>query len=194
MTRVTKHRNQHGAVLFMALIFLVLLTVMAITTFTVGKSTSQVVNNMNTRRTGLQSASQASENGMSSYRIVNNPTAPLYDPVAGTYGGSVTTDVRGDGTFKIKNTIDQQTCEMATPKDPLSLDMNDPVDEGCANSVATQKCFNVTFQYRIKSVEQYGTGDAPNPTTNSVTQGLYVTAQPGAAQNICHGSGGILYF
>jgi len=194
MIRVTAYRTQAGAVLFMALIFLVLLTVMAVTTFTIGKGTSQAVNNMNMRRTAMQAASQASENAMSTYRIVNDPTKPLFDPPTGTYNATLISDVNGDGKLKIKNSIDQQTCQMATPKDPLSLDMNDPVDEGCANSVATQKCFNVTFQYRIKSVEQYGTGDAQNPATNSVTQGLYVTAQPGAAQNICQGPGGTLYF
>jgi len=194
MNRIPTSPRQTGAVLFMAMIFLVLLTVMAVTTFTVGKGTSQMIDNMSNRRTALQSATQAGENAMSSYRIVNDPNNPLYDAATATYGNSVVSDIRGDGTFNVKNTLTDHACEMATPKDPLSLDMNDPVDEGCANSVATQKCFNVTFQYRIKSVEQYAGSDAPNAAVNSVTQGLYVTAQPGAAQNICQGPGGTLYF
>jgi Tfp pilus assembly protein PilX len=199
MTRIHSRGRQNGAVLFMALIFLVLITVMAVTTFTLSKGTSQVINNISLRRATLQAANQANENAMSTFRIVDTPTAPLYTaPVAagtGTYGGTLEIDTNGDGKLKIQASMGTQSCFMAQTKPSLGLDMNDPVDEGCANSISTgQQCYNVTFQYQISANEEFNSTTGTNLAKNSISQGVNVTAQPDGARNVCHGAGGLLYF
>ena len=196
MRHISSRGRQSGAVLFMAMIFLVLITVMAVTTFTLSKGTSQVVNNLSVRRATLQAAAQANENAMSTFRIVDSPTAPLYDASTNTYGGTLVIDTSGEGKLKIQTSMGTQSCFMAQTKPSLGLDMNDPVDEGCANSISTgQQCYNVTFQYQVNATEQFNSATtATNLATNSVSQGVNVTAQPDGARNVCHGAGGLLYF
>ena len=195
MTRLNTGNTQSGAVLFIALVFLVLITVMAVTTFTISKSTSQVVSNMDLRRATLQAAVLGNEQALSTTRIIKFPGSPVTDPATGRLGSTITVDVKGDGTQKILDTVSTSTCFMAYPKEYKSLDLTDPVEEQCAYSESTgQKCYKVTFQYQVTSQEEFGSAVSSTGAQNVVGQGLYVTADPGGARNVCRDASGLLLF
>jgi archaellum component FlaG (FlaF/FlaG flagellin family) len=190
IARINDRSAQSGAVLFIALVFLVLITLMAVTTFTISKSTSQVVDNMDLRRATLQAAAQTNEQVLSSTRVIKTPTAPLPG------GLTAVVDVKGDGKENILTTVAQPiNCFMAYPKEYKSLDLTDPVEEQCAYSISTgQKCYKVTFQYTVTAQEELAGAVLSTGAQNSVSQGVYVTADPGGARNVCHGPGGTLLF
>ena len=122
MTRIDFRKTQTGAVLFMAMIFLVLITVMAVTMFTVSRNTAQVVNNINLRKLSLQAANQTSDVAMSTYKIVSSPAAVLPN---GT--DIMDVDVNGDGKTVINTEVKPPSCNKGQPKENLNLDLNDPV-------------------------------------------------------------------
>ena len=66
---------------------------MAVTTFTISKSTSQVVSNMDLRRATLQAAALGNEQAMSSTRIIKFPGSPVTDPATNRLGNTITVDV-----------------------------------------------------------------------------------------------------
>jgi len=195
MTRFGSRNTQSGVVLFIALVFLVLITVMALTTFTIGKGTSQIVSNMDLRRATLRAADHTNEQTLSTKRIISNPSAPVLDPGTGQYGKTIIVDVNGDGKEKIKTTVGAPTCFMAIPLSSKGIDMTDPLQEQCAYSESTgQKCYKVTFQYPVTAQEEFNGTVLATGAQNAVGQGLYVTADPGGARNVCRGPGGTLLF
>jgi hypothetical protein len=189
IARFDNRNAQSGAVLFIALVFLVLMTLMAVTTFTISKSTTQVVDNMDLRRATLQAASLTNEQVLSSTRVIKNPGSPLPG------GTTAVVDVKGDGKEQMLTTVNTPSCFMAYPKEYKFLDLTDPVEEQCAYSLSTgQKCYKVTFQYKVTAQEELGGTVLGTGAQNEVDQGVYVTADPGGARNVCHPVGGGLYF
>lgn len=74
------HRRQQGMTLVMALIMLVLLTVLALTSFSLGNSNLQVVSNMQQREQAIAAANQVIEETISSPRFFSTPEAALTNP------------------------------------------------------------------------------------------------------------------
>lgn len=177
--------RQSGVVLFIALIFLVLLTVMALTTFTVSKGSQQIVGNMTSRNQTFQVATQISETAISTTRLVDQPTLVLLDPGTGVYGRTATIDINGDTKTVINAVVQLPTCNSANQVAGLNLIL--PKDLGCATNPPFY-CYDVVFQFKTT---------ADDPVTNAhseVTQGAAVRAQPASAHNICQGPGGLQYF
>jgi Tfp pilus assembly protein PilX len=102
--------HQSGVVLFIALIFLVLLTVMALTTFTISKGGQQIIGNMASRNQTFQAALQTSEAAISTDRLINTPSQALFDPATGTYSATADIDVNGDGKTIINTAVAKPTC------------------------------------------------------------------------------------
>jgi len=189
MTRMPS--NQSGVVLFIALIFLVLLTIMAVTTFTISKGTLQITGNMAARSLVLQTATQVSDAAMSSNKLVDTPLAVLSD--GSTRTNNVAVDINSNDTassFVAFNTTGQTiiqaqvqnvNCSSAGPTDPNKLNLALARDLACANSAAIhQNCYDVTFSFDTTAT------DAVTNAVGKVTQGAAVRAQPGPARNICH--------
>src|SRR6185369_4776317 len=97
--------GQRGTVLFIALIFLILLTVMALTTFNLSKGTQQIVGNMAVRSQAFQVALQTSEAAISTNRLVHHPT-----DLFGSGANTVAVDVNGDHRTVINATVDPPQC------------------------------------------------------------------------------------
>jgi len=188
MSRTMNSRFETGAVLFMTLIFLVLLAVMAITTFTVSKGTQQVVANMTARNLTFAIANQANENAISSANVNAEPTTPLLDP-NGAYVGSLTVDVNGDGKTMITAAVPaggQASCFAAAQVTSNALVL--PRDLKCANAVQINlHCYDLNFAFSTVAT------DALTNATTTVTQGAASRATPAQAQNICHGPAGEIY-
>jgi hypothetical protein len=189
MPRVFNPKPQSGAVLFMTLIFLVLITVMALTTFTVSKGTQQVVGNTAARNLTYATAWQTSENAISSVYITSDPTKMLYDGVS-SYTTVLPVDVNGDGKTVVNASIPasgRPSCVAATTL--ISNTITDPVaSQRCLNSnILAQTCYNLHFQFSALAT------DSVTNATSTVSQGVSLPAMPADAHTLCRGPGGEQY-
>ena len=96
-------RRQRGVTLFFALVFLVLLTLLAVTTFNVGKSSMQIVGNFQHQDDVLKAAQQAIEEAISTTRVVLSPATIFLTPCSAQNTRCV--DLNGDGTNDIEVAI-----------------------------------------------------------------------------------------
>ena len=187
MTRTHIASQQSGVALFIALIFLVLLTVMALTTFTISKGSQQIIGNMTIRNVVLQTATQTSEAAISTTRLVDQPSQVLFN--GSTYGNTAAIDINGDTKTVINATVTPPTCNSAQPVPGNKLNLAILRDLACANSASVgQYCFDVVFQFTTTA------NDILTNATSAVTQGAAVRSQPAPARNICHSPTGQLYF
>lgn len=110
-------RRQEGATLLIGLIMLVLLTLMAITSFNLGKSNLQIVGNMQFRSETVRAAEEAVETAISLPGSVSVPSAS-------------TVDVNGDGVADVNVTI-TPTLMQANILKNSALNLSDPGQLGC---------------------------------------------------------------
>jgi Tfp pilus assembly protein PilX len=104
--------RQRGVTLFFALIFLVLLTLLAVTTFNVGKSSLQIVGNFQHQNDVLAAAQEAIEEAISTTRLVLSPATIFLTPC--TTNNTRCVDVNGDGSPDVSVAITPQpTCVKA---------------------------------------------------------------------------------
>ena len=134
MKQVLHH--QRGATLIVALIVLVLLTLFAVTSFNLGKSSLQTVGNAQSRNEAMAAAQQAVEEAVSTTRLFQTPNAVILNGVASCNDGAANTkcvDVNGDDTPDITVTLTPTpTCISATPILNSALNPSLPNDAGCA--------------------------------------------------------------
>jgi Tfp pilus assembly protein PilX len=134
------HRRQQGMTLVMALIMLVLLTVLALTSFSLGNSNLQVVSNMQQREQAIAAANQVIEETISSPRFFSTPEAALTNPCGAPNQRCVDTD--GDGKDDVKVALSPQpSCVKAQSIKNSDLDLADAEDAGC--SVGSNQNFGV---------------------------------------------------
>lgn len=131
MVRTARER---GATLFVALILLVLMTVMAVTSFKLSSTSLHVVGNMQQRNEALAAANAAIETAISSPRVFRTPNnvfgTPPAQPLNAWY-----VDSNGDG-------INDVTVRLAPPPACIKiravpnsrLNLGDPDQLGCTVS------------------------------------------------------------
>ena len=123
-------RHQQGLTLVTALIMLVLLTLLALTSFNLGNSTLQVVGNMQQREQSVAAANEAIEETISSTNFFNTPSAALPNPDGAPNQRLVDTD--NDGKADIKVTISPPpSCVKAQVIKNTDLRLYDTEDAGC---------------------------------------------------------------
>lgn len=110
-------RRQKGATLLIGLIMLVLLTLMAITSFNLGKSNLQIVGNMQFRNETVRAAEEAVE-------------AAISLPGSVSIASASTVDVNVDGTPDVSVTI-TPTLVQAYVKTNNQLNLALPGELGC---------------------------------------------------------------
>ena len=110
-------RRQSGATLLIGLIMLVLLTLMAVTSFRLGKSNLQIVGNMQFRNETLRAAEEAVEVSISK-------------PTSVTIASTASIDINADGVPDVAVTI-TPTLLQAHVKKNSALNLNDPGQLGC---------------------------------------------------------------
>lgn len=113
----TPLRREKGATLLIGLIMLVLLTLMAITSFNLGKSNLQIVGNMQFRSETVRAAEEAVE-------------AAISKPGSVSVASASTVDVNGDGTADVAVTI-TPTLVQAFIKKSSALDLSKSDQLGC---------------------------------------------------------------
>jgi Tfp pilus assembly protein PilX len=109
-------RHQEGVTLIVALIMLIMLTLLALTSFNLGKSTLQVVNNMQVRDAGIGAARQVIEEAISSTAFYDSPTDILQNPCDGNKNTRCI-DTNGDLTPDVTVALETSCVKVHVLKD-----------------------------------------------------------------------------
>jgi Tfp pilus assembly protein PilX len=134
MTTVNRKR-QEGVTLVVGLIMLVLLTLMAISAFNLGKGNLQIVGNMQNRGESYNAAQQALEEALSTVRLFSAPTAVFLTPCTtqNTKCYSINASGNNDIVVKVGSSEDpaQPRCVRAMVVPVAQLNLSNPDDLGC---------------------------------------------------------------
>jgi len=126
--------RQRGITLLVTLIMLVLMTLLVISSFKLGKSSLQVVGNMQSRNEATAAAQQVIEEAISTTRLFQSPLAVI-NPTSTDANCPKNTkciDVNGDGTTDIKVVLATPSCTKAQPIQNSSLALTNAEDTGCS--------------------------------------------------------------
>lgn len=126
-------QRQRGMTLFVALVMLVLITLLAMSTFNLGKSSIQVVNNMQSRDEGIAASRRVLDEAMSSTRFIDTPQDALAAP-CGTSNVRCS-DVNGDGLNDIVTTLSKPSCIKVKSIKNMDLNLGNSEDRGCTVGV-----------------------------------------------------------
>ena len=136
-------RRQRGVTMFVALIMLVLLTLFALTTFNLGKSSLQIVGNFQHKNEALAAAQEAIEKALSTARLITNPTAVFLAPCSAGNNNCIDVDVNGDGVNDIVVSLaPQPSCVKAQVVPNAQLNFANPQDLACS-AAPTQGTFGI---------------------------------------------------
>jgi Tfp pilus assembly protein PilX len=177
--RTPAKRRQRGATLVIALVMLILLTLLAVSSFTVGKGSLEVVGNMQARNQAIDAAQSAIEEAISNTHFFETPDAVFPVPCAGA--NTRCTDVNGDGVNDITVTLTPQpTCIEAHIIPMSDLNLSNPDDAGCtvgapqnfgvAGTATSGNSLCADSVWRISAVAT----DAVTRAHATVTQGVAV--------------------
>lgn len=125
----TLHRQQ-GITLIMALVMLVLLTLLALTSFNLAGSNLQIVSNMQQHDEAVAAAREVIEETISNTRFFETPSNILATPCGASNRRCI--DVNGDGAHDITVAITPApSCVKAQAIKSSELDLEEPEDVGC---------------------------------------------------------------
>ena len=173
-------QRQRGIVMVMGLIMLVLMTLLALTTLNLGKSSLQIVGNMQTRKQVIAAAQEAIEDAVSTTRLFLSPTAVYLNPC--TRANTKCIDIDGDGNADVTVELTPTpTCVKAQviKNAWVNLNLNDTNDQACVlstgqtfgiagSSTANSLCSDSVWQVRAEAT------DAVSQAKMDVTEGVAV--------------------
>ena len=166
--------QQRGATLLISLIMLVMMTLLAVTSFNLGKGSLQSVGNMQQRNEALAAAQETMEQIISSASFATSNTIITAANSSCPNGGIVNTkciDTNGDGNADVTVTVATPTCVKAAviPNDQL-----DEANVDCSNSTSPLQysfCSNTLWEVSVTAV------DATTQAQYSITQGIAMPAR-----------------
>ena len=122
--------RQQGAALFVCLIMLIMISLLAVASFRLGKSDLQISGNMQQRKQALAAGQEIIEQVISSTQFVATPTNALPNPCGGVPNTGCV-DVNGDGVVDVQVKV-ALACMAIEPISNASLNLSNPNDAGCA--------------------------------------------------------------
>lgn len=126
MKQMSLPKCHQGVVLLQAMILMIMLFLIAIASFNMGRQNTIIAGNMQHKAEVLTAANRAVEDVISSTHFIDNPAAALP-------GNTVSYDVNGDGNNDIKIVLDPKPCVKKTQTIKNSeLDLSSTNDVGCA--------------------------------------------------------------
>lgn len=176
--------RQRGATLIVSLIMLMLITLLAISSFTLGKGNLQIVGNMQQRQQALAAAQAAVATVISSIRFTTSPTNAIPVPCQGN--NTTCVDVNGDGVTDV-NVAVTVACDSIQPIPVTALDFTNPNDAGCLlgasqdTGVAGASNNNSMCSNSVWDVQASAT-DAVSGANSVIDQGVAVRV---AASAVC---------
>ena len=164
--------RQRGAVLIVSLIMLLLITMLAISSFTLGKSNLQIVGNMQQRGQALAAAQAAVAIVISSTQFTLTPANAIAAPCMGA--NTTCASVNGSATNDIVVTV-TPACDSIQPILNTQLNFNDPNDAGCL--VGASQDFGVAGASNNNSMCSNSVWDVQASATDQVSNANYVVDQ-----------------
>ena len=126
--------RQRGMTLFVALIMLVLMTLFAVSSFNLGKSSLQVVGNMQNRNQAFGGAQGTIEEAISATWFSATPANALVAPCGAANTRCV--DVNGDGVNDVTVRLSPlPACLTSQTVKNATLNLSLAIDAGCAQGV-----------------------------------------------------------
>jgi len=123
----TPARRQQGITLFVALIILVMITLLAVSSFRGSNTNLKVVSSMQGRQEAIASAQAVIENVISTPYFSEEPAIVAATPQM--------IDINNDGNSDYTVTLSPQpVCLRARPTTPSQLNLNNPNDRPCLGS------------------------------------------------------------
>lgn len=130
-------RAQKGATLVIALIMLVVITLLAVSSLSTTNMNLKVVGNMQWRGEALHATQQTIETTISTPQFIANPANALLNP-CGT-ANTLCTDLNGDGTPEYTTRLNPApSCVSVKPIKASELTLSSAEDLGCSAGQAQQ--------------------------------------------------------
>ena len=170
---MTLRYRQRGAALIVSLIMLLLITVLAISAFTLGKSNLQIVGNMQQRNQAFAAAQGAVALTISSTQFTVSPTNAIPNPCNGV-ANTTCVDVNGDGVPDV-NVVVTPICDSIQPIPVSQLNFANPNDAGCL--VGASQDFGVTGASNNNSMCSNSVWDIKASATDQMSGANYVVDQ-----------------
>lgn len=183
-------RQEQGLTLVMALILLVVLTLLALTSVNVGNGSLQTVSNMQQRQQAIAAVNQVLEETISSDKFYKTPDTALASPCNGNQNERCV-DVDGDGKEDVHVTLTKPSCAKVQIIKNIELDPDSADDASCINDanmtntgsqgadLSSSKC-----AYTVWNVNAVATDLATGATTTA-TQGVGVRVPTTDAATNC---------
>ena len=176
-------RRQAGATLVVALIMLVVMTLLVVTSYNLGRSELQVISNMQWQSEAQATAQLAIEEVISNRSFTTNAASVFPSPcgAANTQCYDTNGDTKTDVMVLVKSRADaaKPSCVTAKVVKNSDLNLNDPYDKGCAvgvvqgqfgiqgASTGNSECADSLWEVQAEAVDQVTRARAV------VTQGVY---------------------
>ena len=131
---------QRGVTLAIGMIMLVLITLLVLAGFHLGRNNLDIVGNAQQRNDALGAAQQTIEAAVNSPLLTESPGSIFPTPCAGWPDNTLCYDVNGDGTNDVVAQLTPTpTCVRAQVIQLTQLSLSAPNDQACRNQV--QQCF-----------------------------------------------------
>ena len=165
------HR-QRGAALIVSLIMLLLITLLAISSFTLSRSNLQIVGNMQQRNQAFAAAQAAVATVISSTQFTATPTNAVPNPCNGP--NTTCVDVNGDGVTDV-NVAVTAACDSIQPILVTQLNFADPNDAGCLQGASQD--FGISGASNNNSMCSNSVWDIKASATDQMSGANYVVDQ-----------------
>lgn len=171
MTMLTRKR-QAGTVLVIGMIMLVLMTLLALTSFNLGKGEYQIISNMQFQGEAASAAQMALEQVVSNLTFSSTPESVFASPCSGpnTICYDTNGDTHTDVTVTIRSRSDpaKPTCITAKVIKNASLNLSNPEDLGCTTGAS--QSFGIAGAATGNSLCADSIWDVQAEAVDSVTQ------------------------
>lgn len=171
-------RQQQGAVLAVALIMLLLVTLMAVAGFNLAQTNLKVVQNLESRELAENAASATLEEAISTSLFTKNPDNIFVSSCVNA--NTKCYDVNGDGVDDITVVVDRPFCVIVLPIKNSELDLSKPADAGCfIQDREDSLCVNSVWELRATATDNLTSAE-------TVTrQGVAIRASSDDAETAC---------
>lgn len=186
--------RERGVTLVVALIMLVLLTLLALTSFNLGKSNLQIVSNMQQRDEAIAASREVIEETISNTRFFDTPTNLLNNPCDGVLNTRCI-DINGDGVTDVRVALTPPpSCVKAAFIKNTSLDLTNAEDVACSSGTTqnfgvagaftgNSECANSVWEVHAVAT------DVATEASVEVVQGIAVRVDKDSIATNCPGTG-----
>ncbi|GAB7546170.1 hypothetical protein [Cupriavidus sp. 8B] len=165
--------QQRGVTLLVSLIMLILIMLLAVTSFRLAKGNLQVVGNMQQRNQALSAAQGAIEQVISSTQFTTTPANAIPKP-CGAVPNTTCIDVNGDGVTDVTVAVASK-CISAQVTPNAALDFTNANDAGCL--VGADQDFGVVGAASNNSMCATTLWDVQAAATDSLSNTQYTVSQ-----------------